>query len=119
MRPQIKPLAPLRSSDRRKIADQIIADFAIEIPSAEQETNHGQNQSTPGLSLGALRNSLLPENALSARFTTTAGPDLSPVSGTLYAGAHAGQEQRILWFKIEERLIPTGTHPQLFVHDQS
>lgn len=52
----------------------------------------------------------MPENALSARFNTTAGPDLKQVSGTIYAGAHPGEEQRILWFKIEERLIPTGKH---------
>ena len=50
----------------------------------------------------------MPENALSARFNTTAGPDLKQVSGTVYAGVHPGEEQRILWFKIEEKLIPTG-----------
>ena len=58
--------------------------------------------------VGTFRNSLLPENSLSARFTTTAGADLKQVSGTVYAGAHPGEDQRILWFKIEERLIPTG-----------
>lgn len=50
----------------------------------------------------------MPENALSARFSTTAGPDLKQVSGTVYAGTHPGEDQRILWLKIEERLIPTG-----------
>lgn len=50
----------------------------------------------------------MPESALSARFSTTAGPDLKQISGTVYAGAHPGDDQRILWFKIEERLIPTG-----------
>ena len=105
---QIKALAPLRSSDRRKIADQIIADFGIEVPKhEEQETDH-QDQAGTSLTLSGLRNSLLPENALSARFTTTAGPDLKQVSGTVYAVAHPGEEQRILWLKIDERLIPTG-----------
>lgn len=66
------------------------------------------HEASPALSLGGLRNSLMPENALSARFSTTAGPDLKQVSGTVYAGTHSGEEQRILWFKIEERLIPTG-----------
>lgn len=66
------------------------------------------HEASPALSLGSLRNSLMPENALSARFSTTAGPDLKQVSGTVYAGTHPGEEQRILWFKIEERLIPTG-----------
>ncbi|KAK4690373.1 translation initiation factor 2D, partial [Lecanoromycetidae sp. Uapishka_2] len=118
-KPNIKPLAPLRSSDRRKIADQIIADFGIEAPSAEEHNSgEGNNdQATPALSLSALRNSLLLENALSARFTTTAGPELKQISGTVYAGANPGEEQRILWFKVEERLIPTvytlWRHPQL------
>ena len=105
---QIKPLAPLRSSDRRKIADQIIADFNIEVPSSEEKDDDVNDQASSALTLGALRNALLPENALSARFTTTAGPNLSTVSGTVYAGAHPGEEQRILWFKVDERLIPTG-----------
>jgi translation initiation factor 2D len=60
--------------------------------------------------LTALRRSLLPENALSARFTTTAGPDLKQVSGTVYVGSHegTGDEQRILWAKVGEQMYPTG-----------
>tara|TARA_R110002003_G_scaffold119_6_gene10591 strand:- start:4210 stop:5019 length:810 start_codon:yes stop_codon:yes gene_type:complete len=63
--------------------------------------------STAGLT--ALRRSLLPENALSARFTTTAGPDLKHVSGTVYVGSHEGTggEQRILWVKAFDRMYPT------------
>lgn len=59
--------------------------------------------------LTALRKSLLPENALSARFTTTAGPDLKQVSGTIYVGSHEGTsgEQRILWVKLFDRMYPT------------
>ena len=105
---QIKPLAPLRSSDRRKIADQIIKDFHVEVPGDVEEQGDKSNEASSALSLGALRNSLMPEDALSARFNTTAGPDLKQVSGTVYAGTHPGGDQRILWFKIEERLIPTG-----------
>ena len=60
------------------------------------------------MSLGALRNSLMPEDALSARFNTTTGPDLNQISGTVYAGTHPGEDQRILWFKIDEKFIPTG-----------
>lgn len=63
---------------------------------------------TAASGLGDLRNSLLPEGSLSARFTTTAGPKLSPVSGTVYVGAFESQEQRVLWFKIDEKLVPTG-----------
>lgn len=72
----------------------------------DEKTEDGQ--ASAALGLGALRNSLLPDGSLSARFTTTAGPNLSPVSGTVYVGIHPGGEQRVLWLKIEERLIPTG-----------
>ena len=105
---QIKPLAPLRSSDRRKIADQIIADYKIEVPRNDEPGGDRDEQASQASAVGALRNALLPENALSARFTTTAGPNLSPVSGTVYVGSYGGAEQRILWFKIEERFLPTG-----------
>ncbi|KAL9104884.1 MAG: hypothetical protein Q9163_000201 [Psora crenata] len=108
-KPNIKPLAPLRSSDRRKIADQIIRDFEIEVVKEEDQpsTSNGIEQKSHSSTLSALRDSLLPENALSARFTTTAGPDLKQVSGTVYAGAYPGDDQRVLWFKVEERLMPT------------
>ncbi|KAL8956796.1 MAG: hypothetical protein Q9193_005775, partial [Seirophora villosa] len=85
----------------------IIADFGITVPSEEagDKTQNGNDLAT--LNVGAIRNSLLPENSLSARFTTTAGKDLKQVSGTVYVGAHPGDEQRVLWIKFEERLIPT------------
>jgi len=87
------------------------------VPTIEEaDSGEDKNDSAAtALSLGVLRKSLLPENALSARFTTTAGPDLKQVSGTVYAGAPPGEEQRILWFKVEERLIPTGKWPQACV----
>lgn len=58
---------------------------------------------------------ILPENTLSARFTTTAGPDLREVQGTVYVGSHPefNGEERILWFRIEQgpgadgRIYPT------------
>lgn len=104
---QIKPLAPLRSSDRRKIADQIIAAFHVPTPSEETEEKPENGDAATTIGVGAIRNALLPENSLSARFTTTAGKDLKQVSGTVYVGAHPGEEQRVLWFKLEDRLIPT------------
>ena len=70
--------------------------------------NDKDEQASQASAIGAIRNALLPENALSARFTTTAGPNLSQVSGTVYVGSYEGVEQRILWFKIEERFLPTG-----------
>ncbi|ORY15472.1 eukaryotic translation initiation factor SUI1 family protein [Clohesyomyces aquaticus] len=106
-KPNIKPLSPLKSSDRRRTADAIIADFDIEVPADTDANPEDRAASTAGLT--ALRKSLLPENALSARFTTTAGPDLKQVSGTVYVGSHEGtnDEQRILWVKVGENMYPT------------
>lgn len=58
---------------------------------------------TPANVLTAVRNAILPENSLSARFSTTVGAELQEVQGTVYVGAHPGTlgEERILWFKIE------------------
>ncbi|KAL4790054.1 hypothetical protein BDV19DRAFT_373048 [Aspergillus venezuelensis] len=116
-KPTIKNLSPLRSSDRRKIADQIIADYKIEIPSTPQPGSSDDTANAPANSaqptLTSIRNSLLPENCLSARFTTTAGPDLREVQGTVYVGTHGDGDERALWFKIdqgpgaEKRLYPT------------
>lgn len=138
-KPLIKSLSPLRSSDRRRLADQIISDYHIAIPSAgdsastplSQTTNDEppthQTSQTPQASDGAakpeisstttntagglasIRNNLLPESSSSARFTTTSGPNSTPVSGTVYVGAHPGQEARILWFQYGKSpaLIPT------------
>ncbi|OAG10829.1 uncharacterized protein CC84DRAFT_1113438 [Paraphaeosphaeria sporulosa] len=106
-KPNIKPLSPLKSSERRRTADQIIADFQIPLPVETTADPEDKAASTAGLT--ALRRSLLPENALSARFTTTAGPDLKQVSGTVYVGSHegTGEEQRILWAKVGEKMYPT------------
>ena len=113
-------MSPLRSSDRRRIADRIIADFNVEVPindAEAKEPNTEGEQTTGALGVGTIRNSLLPEGSLSARFTTTAGPDLKQVSGTVYVGAHPGEEQRVLWLNVHDRLIPTvytlWKHPQL------
>ncbi|KAJ4357055.1 hypothetical protein N0V95_002793 [Ascochyta clinopodiicola] len=106
-KPNIKPLSPLKSSDRRRTADQIISDFGVEIPVDPSADPEDKAASTAGLT--AARKSILPENALSARFTTTAGPELKQVSGTIYVGSHEGTggEQRILWVKVGEQMYPT------------
>ncbi|KAH7073971.1 hypothetical protein BKA63DRAFT_45470 [Paraphoma chrysanthemicola] len=117
-KPNIKPLAPLKSSDRRRTADQIIADFGLEVPvdaspcaAADAVAGGGDHQPASSTTAGltALRRALLPDNALSARFTTTAGPDLKQVSGTVYVGSHEGTagEQRILWVKAFDKMYPT------------
>ncbi|CAM1501450.1 Fc.00g034340.m01.CDS01 [Cosmosporella sp. VM-42] len=104
-KPEIKNLAPLRSSDRRKLADQIIRDYQVSIAEPFGPDTSSSTQTT----LSSLRNSLLPDSTSSARFTTLLGPDSALVSGTVYVGAHQGQEERILWFQSGKnpRLIPT------------
>ncbi|CAO2648552.1 Nn.00g078190.m01.CDS01 [Neocucurbitaria sp. VM-36] len=109
-KPTIKPLSPLKSSDRRRTADQIIADFGLDVPQTAPNADvepDDKAASTAGLT--ALRRSLLPENALSARFTTTAGPDLKHVAGTIYVGSHQGTDghQRVLWVKVGDNMYPT------------
>lgn len=102
---QIKPLAPLRSSDRRRTADSIIQDLHLETKTTEDGASE-EEKAAAIAERAALRNSLLPDNAQSARFTTTHGPDLKQVSGTVYVGSH-GEEQRVLWVKLEEKMYPT------------
>ncbi|KAJ9622317.1 hypothetical protein H2203_006535 [Taxawa tesnikishii (nom. ined.)] len=104
-KPTIKPLAPIRSSDRRKTADNIIADYGLGKPAQDDPSAEDKAASTA--ERANLRNSLLPENVQSARFTTTHGPDLKQVSGTVFVGSHPGDDQRVLWFKIEDRIYPT------------
>ncbi|KAJ5561832.1 Translation initiation factor SUI1 [Penicillium sp. DV-2018c] len=108
-KPTIKNLSPLRSSDRRKIADQIIKEYQISVPSNTSEAD----TSAPTSSLTEIRNSLLPENTQTARFTTTAGPDLRELQGIVFVGTHPDGDERVLWFKLEHgpgadrRLYPT------------
>lgn len=116
-KPQIKNLSPLRSSDRRKLADQIIADYHVTVPplppaestdtSAPSQSVEQRDSNTPTLT--SIRTSLIPETCLSARFTTHAGASATLVSGTVYVGAHPGQEERILWLQYgkDARLYPT------------
>ncbi|EXJ93506.1 hypothetical protein A1O1_01898 [Capronia coronata CBS 617.96] len=116
-KPQIKNLSPLRSSDRRKLADQIIADYKVHVPTLEEidptwsaaESQAPQTTQNPTPALSATRSSLVPETCLSARFTTHAGPNATLVSGTVYVGAQPGQEERILWIQYgkEAKLYPT------------
>ncbi|KAK7923788.1 hypothetical protein PG985_007859 [Apiospora marii] len=117
-RPEIKNLSPLRSSDRRKLADQIIKDYDIPVPSSsepapaasEDAAAAASSSSQPAATLSSLRNSLLPDSTSSARFTTTSGPNQTLLIGTIYVGSHPGQdEQRILWFQVGKapKMIPT------------
>lgn len=105
-KPTIKPLANLKSSDRRKLADQIIEDYNLDLPQQSDDRSPEQNAEATAART-SLRNALLPENVQSARFTTTHGPDLKQASGTLYVGSQDGQEARILWFERRGKLYPT------------
>ncbi|KAK7533560.1 hypothetical protein IWX49DRAFT_571989 [Phyllosticta citricarpa] len=100
-KPNIKPLSPIKNSERRKLADHIISDLGLTVPSSD----NADTEDKTGLT--TLRNSLLPDGSLSARFATTAGPDAKKVSGTIYVGAHPNQDLRVLWVKLEERVYPT------------
>ena len=104
-KPSIKPLAPLRSSDRRKLADQIIKEYGLGTDTTDSQTPEQKAEATAAHT--NLRNSLLPDNAQSARFTTTQGPDLEQASGTVYVGSHDGEEARILWFQVDGRIYPS------------
>ncbi|KAK4580415.1 hypothetical protein LTR86_000618 [Recurvomyces mirabilis] len=104
-KPQIKPAAPLRSSDRRKIADSIIHDYQLTVSQPDEPTPEQKAEATAAHT--ALRNSLLPDNVQSARFTTTHGPQLKQVSGTIYIGHPANEDSRILWWQTEGALYPS------------
>lgn len=108
-KPQIKNLSPLRSSDRRKLADQIIADYQVAVPSTTDQVDTESPATSTAPTLSSIRSSLLPDNLQSARFTTQAGPTNSQVSGTVYVGSHPSLEERILWIQYgkETRLYPT------------
>lgn len=102
---QIKPLAPLRSSEKRKVADKIIEQYKIQVPSDDEVTSNADasaqaTSTTPSLS--AIRASLLPEGTVAGRFETTVGPKLKPLRGTIYAGTFPGEEERVLWFRLEQ-----------------
>ena len=104
---KVKTLAPLRSSERRKLTDEIISDYQLKVP--EQQLDHEQaDQANATSRIGTIRNWLLPDGSLWAKFSTTAGPDLTTVTGTVYVGAHPGEDQRILWFRVDEKIYPTG-----------
>jgi translation initiation factor 2D len=87
----------------------MITQYAIPIP--EPPTDQPENApENANLGLTALRNALLPEGALSAKFSTTVGPESKPVSGTIYVATHPGETQRILFFKLstdDDTYIPS------------
>ncbi|KAK4633928.1 Translation machinery-associated protein 64 [Fulvia fulva] len=108
-KPAIKPLAPLRSSDRRKLADQIINDFQLDRDTERvvHDTQTPAQKAEATAARTSLRNTLLPDNLQSARFTTTHGPELKTANGTVYVGSQDGEEARILWFQVDGRMYPT------------
>ncbi|KAK6514474.1 hypothetical protein TWF281_004674 [Arthrobotrys megalospora] len=122
-KPTVKPAAPIRSSDRRKLVTTIISDFHIPPPATtaippaeptpEAESSTSASTNAPDPALTALRNTLLPDSTVAAKFTTTLGPDLHPVNGIIYSGSHAESsilsdgKARPLWVKTDEGWFPT------------
>ncbi|KAF4909649.1 Translation machinery-associated protein 64 [Colletotrichum fructicola] len=107
-KPTVKSLSPLRSSDRRKLADQVIKDYGLDSKLVATTDEQTPEQKAEALAMQTnLRKSLFPDNLQSARFTTTYGPDLKPTSGTYYVGSHDGEEPRVLWFQMEGIVYPT------------
>ena len=104
-KPTIKPLAPLRSSDRRKLADQIIQDYQLESAAPDDQSAEQKAEATTAHT--ALRNSLLPDNVQSARFETTHGPDLKRATGTVYVGSDNGEDSRVLWWQTHGAMYPS------------
>lgn len=116
-KPHLKPAAPLRSSDRRKLADSIIHDYNL-LPTSRQGEQLSEEQTQEATAIRtALRSSLLPENVQTAKFTTTHGPDLRQIVGTFYFGTYQDDDVRILWWQTEDRLYPSiytiWKHPDL------
>jgi len=105
-RKQIKPYAPIRSSDRRKFAQQIIDELNL-VPEGPQSEERDAK-------IVAVRNSLVPEILTSAKFTTKVGPNLDTVSGVVYTGSHPGEQNRPLWVKYDDVLLPTGNYNFFF-----
>jgi len=104
-KPQIKPASAIRSSERRKLSDQVIEDYQLRKPTPADSTPEQEADATAAHT--SLRNSLLPDNIQSAKFSTTHGPELKKVGGTVYIGSYEGEEARILWFQIEGKMYPS------------
>ncbi|TGZ76539.1 hypothetical protein EX30DRAFT_312329 [Ascodesmis nigricans] len=90
---QVKPVSSVRSSDRRKLADTLINTLSIPVPSSpETDSSSG---------IANLRTSLLPPTTQAAKFSTTHGPDLTPVHGTIYVGSPIpSQDTRASWISL-------------------
>ncbi|RPB02651.1 hypothetical protein L873DRAFT_1826672 [Choiromyces venosus 120613-1] len=125
----VKQLAPLRSTDRRKLANQIIKDFGLTPPppppppppappppaaadadvSGEATSENAEaapKPPPPNAGEIALRNALLPDPSNSAKISTTHGPDLKSVTGTIYLTSD--KPPLPLWIRMgSEEMFPT------------
>ncbi|KAJ6256532.1 hypothetical protein Dda_8394 [Drechslerella dactyloides] len=106
-KPALKPSAPIRSSDRRKTAARLIRMFDL-APSVTEDDSPPDDAAPPTTdsSITLLRSTLLPENTSHAKFTTTLGPDLRPVNGLIYSGAHPTSQ--ILDDKVHPLWVASG-----------
>ncbi|CUS15373.1 unnamed protein product [Tuber aestivum] len=126
-KPNVKQLAPLRSTDRRKLANQIIKDFNLTppppppAPPPAPTNTEALGEATienaeagaavphpppPNAGEIALRNALLPDPTNSAKISTTHGPDLKPIAGMIYLTSD--KPPLPLWVKMgSEEMFPT------------
>lgn len=121
-KPHFKPAAPLRSSERRRLADDIIREYGLEHLAAAPTNGDGETLAEEkDVARTRLRNALLPEDTQQARFSTTLGADGKEVGGTVYIGTPSTsaptvqgsgleqpqQHQRILWWSHQAHVYPT------------
>lgn len=99
----------MRSSERRRLADTIISDYGLASTSsvADEPSIETPDKAAKTLAHSSLRNQILPESTLSAKFSTTHGPALSEVNGVVYVGSHESGDQRVLWIKLHDKLYPS------------
>lgn len=85
------------------------ADAVPDFEADKADDNADPADALRSAALIGLRNSLVPENTQAAKFSTTAGPDLKPLSGTIYVGpADETGPPRALWIRLYDKMYPTG-----------
>ncbi|RPA84265.1 hypothetical protein BJ508DRAFT_412950 [Ascobolus immersus RN42] len=112
-KPTVSTYAPIRSSDRRRKANEFIKDLNLSQPSSlSQAAAETPTSTDEAPNANAFANLILPDGSTSAKFTTYEGPNLTDVSGTLYSGSQPdgdqkasskARHQRPLWVEIDRK----------------
>ncbi|KAI5463130.1 hypothetical protein BGZ63DRAFT_471269 [Mariannaea sp. PMI_226] len=98
--PSAEGFGPTGAPDSSKVTEQIHIDYQVPIVNSSGEDASSSSQSMSP----SFRRSLLPGDSYVAHFTTSPGPDSTLESGTIYIGAHLGEDERILWFQEKLKL---------------